>query len=269
MDISAREARLLDFSGKTVIVTGGTRGLGRVLSESFLNAGANVAICARTVPDNEITSANKKNKASFFEADVRDPEQVKSFISQVVQKFGRIDVLINNAGGAPTAQSSSVSPRFNEKVISLNLLAPINCCQSVFPVMSVQESTGVIINISSVSGSRPNPMGMAYGAAKAGLNNLSKTLAHEWGPKIRILTLAVGLIITEESSPFYGSESNRQNLSEHIAMKRLGQPEEIADMCLVLASPLARWVTGTTIEVHGGGESPAYLKEVADNQINE
>jgi NAD(P)-dependent dehydrogenase (short-subunit alcohol dehydrogenase family) len=254
----------LDFSGKTVIVTGGTRGLGRVISKSFLDAGANVVTCARNEPEKQIFSELNNNEAIFFKTDVRDPEQVESFVSKVVEKFGRIDVLINNAGGAPSIKSSDASPRFNEKVVSLNLLAPMNCCQSVFPVMTSQKGNGVILNISSVSGSRPNPAGMAYGAAKAGLENLSKTLAHEWSPKIRVLTLAVGLIETDESSDFYGDDENRLKLADHLAMKRLGEPEEIADMCMVLASPLARWMTGTTVEVHGGGESPFYLKELSD-----
>ncbi|MBL88895.1 MAG: short chain dehydrogenase [Actinobacteria bacterium] len=258
------KTEILDFSGKTVIVTGGTRGLGRVISESFLDAGANVVTCARNAPEKAIFSELNNNEAVFFETDVRNPDQVDSLISEVIQKFGRIDVLVNNAGGAPSVRSSDASPRFNEKVVSLNLLASMYCSQSVFPVMTAQEDNGVIINISSVSGSRPNPSGMAYGAAKAGLDNLSKTLAHEWSPKIRVLTLAVGLIETDESSDFYGDDEKRLELANHLAMKRLGKPEEIADMCLVLASPLARWMTGTTVEVHGGGESPFYLKEISE-----
>lgn len=263
------KTEILDFSGKTVIVTGGIRGLGRVISESFLDAGANVIVCARNAPEKPVFSESSNNEAVFFETDVRNPDQVESLVSEVFQKFGRIDVLVNNAGGAPSVKSSDASPRFNEKVVSLNLLASMHCSQSVFPVMTSQEDNGVIINISSVSGSRPNPAGMAYGAAKAGLDNLSKTLAHEWSPKIRVLTLAVGLIETDESSEFYGDEEKRLNLANHLAMKRLGRPEEIADMCMVLASPLARWMTGTTVEVHGGGESPFYLKEISNTSAEE
>ena len=263
------KTEILDFSGKTVIVTGGTRGLGRVISESFLDAGANVIVCARNAPEKPVFSESSNNEAVFFETDVRNPDQVESLVSEVFQKFGRIDVLVNNAGGAPSVKSSDASPRFNEKVVTLNLLASMHCSQSVFPVMTSQEDNGVIINISSVSGSRPNPAGMAYGAAKAGLDNLSKTLAHEWSPKIRVLTLAVGLIETDESSEFYGDEEKRLNLANHLAMKRLGRPEEIADMCMVLASPLARWMTGTTVEVHGGGEGPFYLKEISDTSAEE
>ena len=157
------KTEILDFSGKTVIVTGGTRGLGRVISESFLDAGANVIVCARNAPEKPVFSESSNNEAVFFETDVRNPDQVESLVSEVFQKFGRIDVLVNNAGGAPSVKSSDASPRFNEKVVSLNLLASMHCSQSVFPVMTSQEDNGVIINISSVSGSRPNPAGMVTG----------------------------------------------------------------------------------------------------------
>ncbi len=127
--------------------------------------------------------------------------------------------------------------------------------------MKDQPDGGVIINISSVSGSRANPLGVAYGAAKAGLNNVAQTLALEWGPKIRVLTVTVGLIVTdaEEAAGYYGGEEGIRAIGELLPMKHMGQPDEIADMCLVLASPLARWVTGTAIDVHGGGEMPSYL----------
>ena len=121
-----------------------------------------------------------------------------------------------------------------------------------------------MINVSSVSGARPNPLGVAYGAAKAGLANMSATLAHEWGPKVRVVTLAVGMIETADAATFYGDENSRAAIGAHLAMGRLGDPTEVADMCLVLASPLARWVTGTTVEVHGGGESPAWLSTAGD-----
>ena len=97
-----------------------------------------------------------------------------------------------------------------------------------------------------------------------GVSNMSATLAHEWGPKVRVVTLAVGMIETEDAATFYGDENSRSAIGALLAMGRLGDPTEVADMCLVLASPLARWVTGTTVEVHGGGESPAWLSTAGD-----
>jgi NAD(P)-dependent dehydrogenase (short-subunit alcohol dehydrogenase family) len=179
-----------------------------------------------------------------------------------VEANGRLDVLVNNAGGAPPADSATVSPRFNEKILALNLTGPMTFSQAARRAMvepSSPSGGGVILNISSVSGSRPNPQGVAYGAAKAGLENMGRTLAHEWGPEVRVVTVTVGLILTEESEQFYGDATGRAAVAGNLAMKRLGDPSEVADMCLVLASPLARWVTGTSVEVHGGGEGPAYL----------
>jgi NAD(P)-dependent dehydrogenase (short-subunit alcohol dehydrogenase family) len=168
-------------------------------------------------------------------------------------------VLVNNAGGAPPADSATVSPRFNEKIIALNLTAPMTFCQAVHPTMSTQDGGGVIINISSVSGTRPNPLGVAYGAAKAGLENMTRTLAHEWGPAIRVVAITVGMIVTDEAAAFYGDDEGQAAVAANLPAGRLGQPADVADICLTLASPLARWVTGTSVEVHGGGEGPAYL----------
>ena len=249
----------LDFTGQSVVVTGGSRGLGRVIATTFLDAGADVVTCARSEPDALVTSTDGTREAAFVTADVRDPDQVAAVVASSLARSGRIDVLVNNAGGAPPADSATVSSRFNEKIIALNLLAPMTFCQAVHPTMSTQDGGGVIVNISSVSGTRPNPQGVAYGAAKAGLENMTRTLAHEWGPDIRVVALTVGMIVTDEADAFYGGEDGQAAVAANLPAGRLGQPADVADMCLVLASPLARWVTGTCLEIHGGGEGPAYL----------
>ena len=125
--------------------------------------------------------------------------------------------------------------------------------------MSRQKDGGVIINIASVSGTRANPAGVAYGAAKAGLINATETLAAEWGPKIRVVAPVVGMIVTEEAHLFYGDTDGIAAVGRTLALGRMGTPEEIADVVLFCASPLARWVTGCAIPVHGGGENPSYL----------
>lgn len=248
---------MLDFSGKAVIVTGGTKGLGRVITTTFLAAGADVLICARNAPEATVAVAGRD--AVFVPCDVRDPEQIKSVVAAALDRFGRIDALINNAGGAPPANSATVSPRFNERIVALNLLAPMNFSQAVHDTMQSQDGGGVIINIASVSGTRANPMGAAYGAAKAGLINLSETLAAEWGPKIRVLTITVGLIVTDDAMLYYGDEEGMRRVGNTIPARRMGNPDDIADVCLFLCSPVARWMTGTNVMVHGGGEIPAYL----------
>lgn len=247
----------LDFTGRVVIVTGGTKGIGKVITQSFLDHGADVVICARNAPDEPVRAGGKE--AVFVTCDVRDPDQVKAVAQTAIDRFGRIDALINNAGGAPPADSATVSPRFNERIIALNLVAPITFAQAVHDAMQAQPEGGVILNISSVSGIRPNPAGVAYGAAKAGLVNVAETLATEWGPKIRVVTVTVGLIVTEEAHLFYGDETGMARVAATIPARRMGTPEDIADACLFLASPMARWITGTNVMVHGGGEIPAYL----------
>ena len=167
----------LDMTGRTVIVTGATMGLGRVIAKRFLEHGGDVVVCARREPEEPVAATGRE--AFFVAADVRDPEQVAAVVEHAADRTGRIDVLVNNAGGAPPAESATVSPRFNEKIVALNLLAPLTFAQAVHPVMSAQDGGGAIINISSVSSIRPSPASAAYGAAKAGLESLTRTLAHE------------------------------------------------------------------------------------------
>jgi NAD(P)-dependent dehydrogenase (short-subunit alcohol dehydrogenase family) len=257
MSDAAPTADPLDMSGRTVIVTGGTLGLGRVIARRFLDRNADVVICARREPESPITAGGRT--ATFLACDVREPDQIAAVVQATIAATGRIDVLVNNAGGAPPAESATVSPRFNEKIIALNLLAPLTFAQAVHDQMQSQDDGGVIINIASVSGTRANPAGAAYGAAKAGLINLTETLAQEWGPKIRVIAPVVGMIVTEDAHLFYGDDEGIAAVGRTLALGRMGVPEEIADVVLFCASPLARWVSGCSIPVHGGGEAPGYL----------
>lgn len=247
----------LDFSSKAVLITGGTRGIGRGIAEAFLQAGADVAVCGRKEPE-ELPSTGGKT-ATFVAADVRDPDQVERMVNDVVARLGRLDVLVNNAGGAPFADATTVSPRFSEKVIQLNLIAALHGAQQANRVMQDQDSGGVIINIASVSGVRPSPGTAAYGAAKAGLINLTGSLAIEWAPKVRINAISAGMIRTEQAQLHYGDEAGIARIADTVPLKRLGTPRDIAGACLYLASPLASYVTGANLVVHGGGETPAFL----------
>lgn len=246
-----------DFSGRTIVVTGGTKGIGRSITERFLASGANVVICARNEPETPVSAGD--GTATFVGCDVREPDQVQTVIDTAVDAHGGVDVLINNAGGAPPADSSTASARFNERIIALNLLAPITFSQAANQVMQTQTGGGSIINISSVSGMRANPQGVAYGAAKAGLINASQTLAVEWAPKVRVNSLTSGLVLTPDARAFYGDDDSVAKVAATIPLGRLGQPSDIADACLVLASPLTTWVTGSNFVVHGGGDIPPYL----------
>lgn len=253
----------LDFAGQVVVVTGGTRGVGRGIAERFLGAGADVVVCSRNEPTNLPTVGDRT--AAFVSADIRDPDEIDNVIAFTLDCFGRLDILVNNAGGSPPADSATASPKFSTAIITLNLIAPLVFAQRANAVMQAQDSGGVIINISSVSGTRPSPNTAAYGAAKAGLNNLTETLGVEYAPKVRVVGIIGGLIVTEQAHLFYGDDAGIARVGNTVPLDRMATPGDVGDVCLLLASPLASYVTGTSLFVHGGGEKPAYI-DAADDQ---
>ena len=247
----------IDLDGQVVIVTGGGRGVGRGISERFLDAGASVVVCSRSRP--EALPATAEGEADFCECDVREPEQIERAVAEVQKRFGRLDVLVNNAGGSPYAESATASPRFSESIVRLNLLAPLFFAQQANAAMQRQAEGGSIINVASVSAVRPSPGTAAYAAAKAGLLALTATLAVEWAPKVRVNAVTAGLIRTEQAHLHYGDEAGIASVGATIPLGRMGEPRDVGDACLFLASPLARYVTGASLLVHGGGERPAFL----------
>jgi len=242
----------LDFSGRVVLVTGGTKGIGRSIAQRFDDAGASVVVCARGEPEAE-------TYGRFVACDVRDPEQVAETIDDIAATERRLDVVINNAGGSPVADTATASPRFTEAIIRLNLLAPLHVAQAANRVMQEQDDGGSIVNISSVSGVRATPNAAAYGAAKAGLLNLTQTLAVEWAPKVRVNAITVGLVRTEQANLHYGDEAAVAAVGATVPLGRMAEPVDVANACLLLASPLASYISGANLLVHGGGELPAYL----------
>jgi NAD(P)-dependent dehydrogenase (short-subunit alcohol dehydrogenase family) len=247
----------LDFNDQVVIVTGGGKGIGRGISECFLAAGAHVMVCGRSEPEQLPEVSGRK--AAFFTCDVREYAQIEACVEATVKQYGRLDVLVNNAGGAPYAEAATASPRFSESIIRLNLIAPLNFSQVANRVMQKQESGGSIINIASVSTIRPSPGTAAYGAAKAGLVNLGTSLAVEWAPRVRVNALVVGLTVTEQAHLHYGDDEGIASVGSTIPLGRMAVPADVGNACLFLASSLASYVSGTHFAVHGGGEKPAFL----------
>ncbi len=243
--------------GKVVIVTGGAKGVGRGISARFLAEGARVVVCGRKEADDLPTHGDRA--AVFVKADVREPEQLDALVAEVVSRFGRVDVLVNNAGGSPYVEAKDASSRFAQSIVTLNLLAPLWLSQRVFKVMSEQGTGGAIVNIASVSGTRPSPGTSAYGAAKAGLLNLTKTLAVEWAPEVRVNAIVVGLVKTEQSELHYGDDAGVAAVSATVPMGRMATPDDVGAVAAFLASDAAAYVTGAAIELHGGGEWPAFL----------
>ena len=248
----------LQMSGKAVIVTGGCKGIGRAIACRFLEAGAEVVICCRHAPA-DLPRSGAGREAAFVAADVREIEAIDRVIAFTLARFGRVDVLVNNAGGSPEAAAATASPRFSAAIIALNLTAPLNFSQRANAVMQAQAGGGVILNIASVSGTRPSPGTAAYGAAKAGLLSLTQSLAVEWAPSVRVNAVTVGLVRTADALQHYGDAGGLAAVSATVPLGRMGEPEDVADACLFLASPLARYMTGASLLVHGGGERPAFL----------
>jgi NAD(P)-dependent dehydrogenase (short-subunit alcohol dehydrogenase family) len=247
----------VNLSGKVAIVTGGGKGVGKGITERLLEAGARVVICGRSEP--EQLPGGGGNTALFTACDVRDVEQIQACIDFTLKHYGSLDILVNNAGGAPYAEAATASPRFSEAIIRLNLIAPLNFAQAANAVMQEQATGGCIINIASVSTIRPSPGTAAYGAAKAGLVNLGTSLAVEWAPRVRINAIICGLTETEQSHLHYGDEEGIAAVGRTIPLGRMAVPRDIGDSCLFLASPLASYISGASITVHGGGEAPAFL----------
>jgi NAD(P)-dependent dehydrogenase (short-subunit alcohol dehydrogenase family) len=265
--VSTERTDALDFTGRVVIVTGGARGIGRGITEGFLKAGAEVVVCGRThVDDDQLPSGvdgdGVSRRAHFVSADVRDAEQAAAMVAAAVERHGRLDVLVNNAGGSPSADAASASPRFTTSIVQLNLLAPLHCAQAANAVMQGQEDGGSIVNITSVSGIRPSPGSAAYGAAKAGLINLTRTLAMEWAPSVRVNCIVAGMIATEAASDHYGGPEGLKAVAATVPLRRMGTPADVAGICLFLVSPLASYLSGSVIEAHGGGEWPPFLAAV-------
>jgi NAD(P)-dependent dehydrogenase (short-subunit alcohol dehydrogenase family) len=245
----------LELRDAVVLVTGGTKGIGRAIASAFLEAGATVVVCGRTAPP----QAPVQESASFISCDVRDSLAVERMFESIAATHGRLDVLINNAGGSPPMDAATAPARLTEKIVQLNLLGALFCSQSANRLMQQQASGGSIINIASVSGERPSPGSAAYGAAKAGLLSATGSLAIEWGPKVRVNAIVAGLVDNGHADEHYGGPAGIERISEMLPLKRMGCPDDIAAACLYLASAQAAYVSGAKLAVHGGGESPAFL----------
>jgi len=250
-------AETIDLSGRVVVVTGGGRGVGRGIAERFLDAGPCVVVASRQRPD--ALPARGDRQAEFVACDVREPERIERAVAEVMERFGRLDVLVNNAGGSPYSEAATASPRFSEAIIRLNLLAPLHFAQRANAVMQRQVEGGCIVNVASVSALRPSPGTAAYAAAKAGLLALTQTLAVEWAPRVRVVAVTAGMIRTEQAHLHYGDEQGIAAVAATVPLGRMGEPRDVGDVCLFLASPLASYVSGASVLVHGGGERPPFL----------
>lgn len=253
----------LGLAGKVVLVTGGVRGVGAGISTVFREAGAVVVTCARRPADEGSDVAD----LDFHSVDLRDPDAVRAMVDDIVAKHGRLDVVVNNAGGAPFALAADASANFHTKIVALNLLSALTVSQEANRVMQTEGggAGGAIVNISSVSGHRPSPGTASYGAAKAGVDSLTQSLAVEWAPAVRINSVVVGPVKTELAEMHYGDADGVAAVDATIPMGRMAEPRDVGLAAAFLASPLAAYITGAELLVHGGGEKPAFLSAANAN----
>lgn len=242
----------LDLAGRVALVTGGARGIGRGITEVLLEAGAAVITCGRSEAEPPVGATHRL-------CDVRDADSVDALLDAIVAEHGRLDLVVNNAGGAPYAMAAEASPRFHAKVLALNLESALLVSQAANRLMQGQQSGGAIVNISSVSAHRPSPGTAAYGAAKAGLDALTTSLAQEWGPRVRVNAVDVGLVRTPDSGDHYGGDETVARIEATIPLGRMADVTEIGKVVAFLGSDLASYVSGARIACHGGGEQPVFL----------
>ncbi|GGC85248.1 short-chain dehydrogenase [Chelatococcus reniformis] len=251
-------------------MTGGGRGIGKGISHALAEAGAAVICTGRTSAPLEATAAAIRaqgGRALALPADITEPGAAQAIATRAVAEFGRLDSWVNNAG---SASSNDVGPLLEltepqwDNVVDLNLKWAFFAAQAAARAMT---EGGSIINISSRSGSHPNPMTGQYGAAKAGVENLTTTMAVEWGHMgIRVNAIAPGVVLTEEFADLMSGERAQKQI-DTVPLGRLGTPADIGPLCVYLAADESAWISGTVIQAHGGSRIPigymAYLHKIA------
>jgi NAD(P)-dependent dehydrogenase (short-subunit alcohol dehydrogenase family) len=250
----------LDMTGKVAIVTGAGRGLGRATAVSLAEAGAAIVVAERdqeTGPGAERALRQAGHTALWLEVDVRDADAIEAMVAAAAERFGRIDVLVNNAGGTFVAPALEIRERGFMTVLNLNLTSAWLCSQAAGRRMSAAGRGGSIVNISSMSAFIGSQNTVPYGTAKAAVVGLTRALAAEWGGYgIRVNAVAPGSMATEGAALMgerYQAAGDRSRSHEHlIPLGRKGRPEEIGSVVVFLASELASYVTGQTLLVDGG-----------------
>lgn len=250
-----------ELSGKIVLVTGGTKGTGRAISEKLLQAGAKVIITARSAPEKENSNLH------FISADLSKAEGTQKVIEDVLSTYGKLDILVNNLGSSstPAGGFAVLSDKDWESTLQANLLAPVRLDRGFLPQM-IERKSGVIIHIASIQGKLPlYNSTLPYAAAKAALRNYSKSLSNEVTPKgVRVLTVSPGWINTTASEAWLGEIARNSNSTVEEAkqgvMDALGgipfgrpaEPAEVAELVGFLVSPRASYLTGTEYVIDGG-----------------
>ena len=248
------------MSQPVAIVTGAGKGIGRGIAVAFAEAGAHLALAARTESDLEETAAavrERGRRALCVKTDVTQTPDLERLVAATEEEYGRIDVLVNNAGGTGPRAALDTSERFFEAALRFNVTQAFLLTKLVVPRMVATAGEGAVVNVSSRSSDMVQTSFVAYGAGKAALNMMTRNLAPEFAPKVRINAISVGGVATESLEVVLTNEALRKQFEANTPMKRPGTVEDIAACALYLASPAAGWVTGKIFQVDGGTECPA------------
>lgn len=247
----------MKLQGKNALITGSDSGIGQAVAITFAREGANVVVHYGSDQQGAQDTAREVQqhgvRAEILQADLADPKNAQALFEQAVQQMGQIDILVNNAGTGADVQASLDTPLDDFiRVLNIDLISPWALCQAAAKPMA-ERGHGVIINITSVHEEIPSPGGAAYDAAKGGLRNLTRTLALELASKgIRVNSIAPGMIATPMTAETLQDPQKAQQSTQRIPMGRPGQPQEVANVALFLASDDASYVTGSTYFVDGG-----------------
>lgn len=246
--------KLLDFTGQVALVTGGSRGLGRQMALALAERGADVIIASRKEAVCKEVAAEIEamgRRALAYACHVGRWDELEGLVAAAYEHFGKVDVLINNAGMSPLYDKlSDVNEKLFDSVVNLNLKGPFRLIALVGERM-VEAGSGSIINISSTASLNPSPKAEPYGAAKAGLNALTRSVAFELGPAVRVNCIVAGPFLTDISKA-WDMDAFEARARNDLALRRGGLPEEIVGAALYLASPSSAFTTGALIRVDGG-----------------
>jgi 7-alpha-hydroxysteroid dehydrogenase len=248
------------LAGKVAIVTGGGQGIGRGIAIGFAEAGADVVVAARTEADIDAVAEEVRalgRRAVAVVTDVLQTDELARLVERTVGELGRLDVLVNNAGGTPPRPAMATSERFFETALRFNVTSPFLLTKLAAQAMVDTAGGGAVVNISSRSSDMVQTAFVAYGAGKAALNMVTRNIAAELAPLVRVNAISVGGVATKGLEMVLTDDDLRRQFEDGTPMHRAGTPEDIACAALYLASDASSWVTGKVFQVDGGVEAPA------------